>query len=192
MSIGLLTGVAKDKKQIDVVFEVYAALTVAENTYSLFDGKASITQDNDGNFAFNVGRVQVAGKNQQKTDMRVMTFNDFKRSSGGKWATHEVIGKKSKLEFISPGLEEISFSITLNVSLGVAPEAELVKLRQMRDEGTACVLIVGDKPVTDNLVVVQKVEEEHRYFDNKGNLLAAYINISLMEYAEDDAVEEGG
>ncbi len=182
--IGLLSGVAKDNSQIDVIFEVYYTPSGLENTYSLFGSLANVSQNTDGSLAVSVAGVQVAGKKPKKTEIKVMTFDNFQRSSSGRWATHEIIGEKAKLEYISPGLEEIGFSVLLSTALGVVPDDELKKLRQIRDEGITCLLMIGDEPVTDNLVVLQKIDESHREFDGKGKVLTVSVNLSLTEYVE--------
>ena len=185
--IGILSGVAKDNSKIDVIFEVFQSPTETVNTVSLFGGLATVSQSSSSGVAVNAAGLKFGGKNNgmKGSEMRILTFDDFKRTSAGRWATHEVLGQKAKLEYIGPGLEEISFSILLNVGLGVSPKDELVKLRQIRDEGIACTLIIGNEPVTDNLVVLQKLDEDWQKFDGRGNLLVASVNLSLMEYVEE-------
>lgn len=45
------------------------------------------------------------------------TFKDLSVSRSVRWATHEIIGKKPVLEYIGPGLTEVSFNIQLNSML---------------------------------------------------------------------------
>lgn len=181
--IGILSGFLEDGTLVEVIFESYYKPSGIENTISFANGLVSVSQTADGGTSVNVAGIQLGDK-PQEPEIKVMTFDDFQRESSGRWATHEIIGQKSKLEFVGPGLEDLSFSILLNVSLGVNPEEELVKLRQIRDEGITCILMIGDEPITDNLVVIEKLSEAHKTFDGKGKLTVASVNISLKEYVE--------
>ncbi len=154
MSVGVLSGTAKDGTTIEIVFEAYHIGSSDDNS---------------------------------KPTLRVMTFDDFKRGSSARWATHEIIQQKSILEFIGPGLEELSFSVLLHAGLGVKPKEELKKLRQIRDEGIICLLMIGDEQVTDNKVVLQKMDEDPRTFDGTGEMLVVAVNLSFTEYPESEA-----
>ena len=82
----------------------------------------------------------------------VRTFSDLRQRNGARYAEHEVIGKKPKLEFVGPGLEEISFKVQLMRELGVDPDKELKVLQEMRDKGEAALLIFGEtKSVSSGL-----------------------------------------
>lgn len=182
MSIGVLSGKTKDDKTIEVVFESFFKSSGIENAYNI-GGLVNVSQSSNGLTA-NIAGVSVGGNKPKKPDFKVLTIDEFKRTSSGRWATHEILGAKNKpkLEFIGPSLEEISFSILLNSSVGVDPEAELIKLRQFRDEGIICTLILGSKQVTDHSLVIQRIDEAHKTIDNKGKILVAAVNLSLMEY----------
>ena len=57
------------------------------------------------------------------------TFKDLSVSRSVRWATHEVIGQKPVLEYIGPGLTEVSFNIQLSSTLGSASLSALIHLR---------------------------------------------------------------
>ena len=65
------------------------------------------------------------------------TFKDLSVSRSVRWATHEVIGKKPLLEYIGPGLTEVSFNIQLNSMLGTPPLAALIQLKKMLEKKQA-------------------------------------------------------
>ncbi len=113
---------------------------------------------------------------------RVRTFDKLKRNGTGRWATHEIIGKKSVLEFLGPEIEEISFSMRFDVMLGLNPSDEVKVLRDLRDTGEVVSLIIGGKPVTENKWVVISVSEDNPYIDNKGNILVINVDVSIKEY----------
>ena len=52
---------------------------------------------------------------------RVLTPDNISGSTSSNWATHSVIGGKDKSEYVSPGLREYQFNITLSSRLGVNP-----------------------------------------------------------------------
>lgn len=58
------------------------------------------------------------------------TFKDLSVSRSARWATHEIIGKKPVLEYIGPGLTEVSFNIQLNSMLGTPPLTALIQLKK--------------------------------------------------------------
>jgi len=113
---------------------------------------------------------------------RVRTFDNFTRSGSGRWENHDIISLKPMPEFIGPGQEDISFSIRLDAAMGLNPENELQKLRDMRDTGEVAQLIIGSKPVTNNLWLLESLQEQQRVFDNKGRLILADVELSLKEY----------
>lgn len=113
---------------------------------------------------------------------KVMTFSGFKRSGSGRWADHERIGMKPISEFIGPGKEEISFTIQLNVSLGVNPIRELEKLRRIRDNGETRGIIIGDDFISKSLWTLESLQETHEIYDANGQLLVADVELMIKEY----------
>ncbi len=118
----------------------------------------------------------------ESSTARVRTFTDVSRQGSGRWATHDVAGLKPALEFIGPGLEEISMEIKLSVSLGVNPSAEIDKLRAMRDSGKYDTLILAGKPV--GKYALESVSEKWDQVDNGGRILGATVSLKLKEYRE--------
>ena len=73
---------------------------------------------------------------------KIRTFDNMKRDGSARWTAHEVMSNKPVLEFIGPDIEQISFSMRLDVALGINPTAELETLREVRDKGEAVKLIL--------------------------------------------------
>ncbi|MFY0545447.1 phage tail protein [Brevibacillus sp. H7] len=113
---------------------------------------------------------------------KVRTFKDFNRSGSARWANHDVHLQKPKPEFLGPGQEEISFSIRLDAQYGVNPEAELKRLRAMRDTGKLAMLIIGGEPVTQNLWFIESLDEGHKAHTGNGKLITAEVKLTLKEY----------
>lgn len=114
---------------------------------------------------------------------KVRTFDDFKRAGSGRWASHEVINKKQVLEFLGPSTESISFTMQLNAMLGVSPQVELKRLRNMRDAGRSYPLVLADSMVGDNNWVLKSADESVSKFDGRGNIISVSVAVALEEYA---------
>lgn len=112
----------------------------------------------------------------------VRTFDDYNRNSSGRWAKHELLGQKPVLEFIGPDTEKISFSIHLRTDQGIAPEAELKKLRNLRDKGKAFPLVIGGRLITQNLWVLESLDEAVMHWGRAGSIFAIKVDVTLQEY----------
>lgn len=112
----------------------------------------------------------------------VKTFDGMSWDFSADYATHDRHIKADLLEYMGPGIETISFSMTLSVFLGVKPLKEVKKLRKMVRKGYAERLVIGGKVYGNYKWVMEKGTVDFQRFDGKGNLLAARIKVSLKEY----------
>lgn len=116
------------------------------------------------------------------TSKLIRTFTDFTRSSAGRWANHEVLGKKPLSQFIGPGLDTVSFTVRLDVRYGINPREEMDALIELERAGKAMPLVIGGKGVGVNKFKITSLEQTWKDVDNKGNLLSADLTINLEEY----------
>ncbi len=116
---------------------------------------------------------------------KVRTFDEYSRQSEGRWQTHDIMGQKPLLEFVGPNLEEISFKMLLRKDLGISPEAEVEKLRKLRDEGTVISLIIGNNPVGNGFWVLTAISEKTEFWSKFGQAQSIEITVTLKEYDED-------
>ncbi|MCY7486423.1 phage tail protein [Paenibacillus alvei] len=114
----------------------------------------------------------------------IRTFDEFTRSSAGRWAKHEVLGKKPLSQWIGPGLDTISFTMWFDVQRRLNPRKELDRLVELDRKGKAMPLIVGGKAVGVGLWTITSLEQSWKTIDGKGNILFATANISLEEYVK--------
>ncbi len=114
----------------------------------------------------------------------VRTFSDYSREGSGRWAKHELIGQKPVLEFLGPDVEKISFKMLFRADHGVNPENEVARLREMRDSGEECILMLADSPIGENLWVVESIGETVTFWDASGNPISVTVDVSLTEYVE--------
>jgi len=112
---------------------------------------------------------------------KVFTFDDFKKTLKAGFARHRVIGKKPVIEYTGPDLDTISFSIRLDVSLRSVPADEIKKLETLLGEGVEKNLIVGNTRL--GRFVLTDLDETWTKVDSQGNLLAAIIDLKLLECA---------
>lgn len=118
------------------------------------------------------------------TNRKIRTFDDFQRTTAGRWGEHAVLGKKPILQFIGPGLDTISFNMHFNVAYGLKPRDELDRLVTMERSGKPFTLTIGDKGLGVYKWVITSLTEQFRTVDNKGNILAADVQIELKEYVK--------
>jgi phage protein U len=118
---------------------------------------------------------------ESSTD-RVRTYNSLSRSGSTRYQEHEIAGRKPLIEFIGPGLEEVSFTMRLDVALGINPLREIERLRHYRDNGNILTLVIAGKFQGD--WVLESLSEEWKNQDRQGRLLVAIAQCKLKEVAQ--------
>lgn len=71
----------------------------------------------------------------------------------------------------------------LRAAQGINPANELEKLRKLRDNGKYFPLVIGGKMVTDNMWVLESLDETVAYWGKLGSMLSAKVTVTLKEYA---------
>jgi phage protein U len=115
---------------------------------------------------------------------RVHTFDELKVETKPRWAHHDVHLEKPILEWTGPGLSEVSFKMNFNAEWGSDPFLSLMILRIYADMGFISPLLVGNRPITLswNMWIVEELSEEHKWFDKRGTLFGASVDVRLKEY----------
>ena len=114
---------------------------------------------------------------------QVNTFDGLKWSSSAQYASHNRHLKDVLLEFTGTDADKITFSMYFSVFLGVDPMSEIIKLLTAERCGKVMRLVIGSKAYGKNKWVITGTSKDLERFDNKGNLLIAKVNVSLMAYA---------
>lgn len=117
---------------------------------------------------------------------KIRTFSDYGRSGSGRWAKHDLIGRKPVMEFLGPDVEKVSMKIQLRTDHGINPESELGRLRKMRDTGAVFPFILGGAPVSDNYWLLEDIGENVSYWRAGGKILSVSVNITLTEYSTEE------
>ena len=117
---------------------------------------------------------------------KIRTFSDYGRSGSGRWAKHDLIGRKPVMEFLGPDVEKVSMKIQLRTDHGINPESELGRLRNMRDTGAVFPFILGGAPVSDNYWLLEDIGENVSYWRAGGKILSVSVDITLTEYSTEE------
>ncbi len=123
-----------------------------------------------GDIVFSVSRSQVR------------TFDGMKWDSSAKYAAHERHLKDTLLEFVGTDPDKISFSMYFSVFLGINPIEEITKLLEAERQGRVMRLVIGLKAYGKDKWAIEKTSKALEKFDNKGNLLTAAVDVSLIAY----------
>ena len=116
------------------------------------------------------------------SDDRVMTFRDMTRDISGRWAEHEVLGRKPKPEFLGackPVREPDDHPFRLPG--GEAPNV-LEAIEGMVEAGTAEYLVIGHRTVGKNPFRLTASSETWDRVYSRGELSKATVTITLEEY----------
>ncbi|CAH1058845.1 phage tail protein [Paenibacillus pseudetheri] len=112
------------------------------------------------------------------------TIDEFTRNTAGRWAQHDIIGKKPKKEWLGPGVDSVSFSVRFDARFGLNPRKELDRLIELERSGKALPLIIGRKGVGTGLWIIADISQAWESMDNIGNVLTSNVNITLEEYVK--------
>lgn len=113
----------------------------------------------------------------------IKTFTGLKWDSGAKYSTHDRHLKAPLLEFTGTDVESMSFSMFFSAFLGVNPMTEIAKLLTAMRKGEVHRLVIGPKAYGTNKWVITKLSNSLDRYDNRGNLLAAKVNVTMKSYA---------
>lgn len=113
---------------------------------------------------------------------KVMTFQSLKRTSGGRWAKHNIIGSKPKSEFQGAESGSVEMEIFLSAEHGVKPRTTIDKIIKVCEQGKTAYLVVGGKKIFSRKVYIETVSDTWETVMNKGELVSAKLNIKFTEY----------
>lgn len=111
----------------------------------------------------------------------IKTFNEISWESGANYVEHSIHLKSPKIEFTGLAADTISFEMDFSAFLGVNPVKEINSLERAMRTGEAMRLVIGNK-IYGKRWVITKTGKALKKFDNKGRLLKAKVNVSLLAY----------
>ena len=111
-----------------------------------------------------------------------LSFTNMKRTAAGRWATHNIIGKRPKTEYLGPDMDEVTLDIVFDAEMGVNPRKEMKKLRVACRKGEAYYLWIGGKKVRSAKLYIKSVSESWDRIWNKGELSRCVVSVTFGEY----------
>jgi hypothetical protein len=115
------------------------------------------------------------------SSQKVNTFDNLSLSASYETETQEVIGKKPSTYKKGPGLDQISYDITLDQTLGIDVEAEIKKWRDICKSGKAYHMNIGGKNITEYPLMLKSVDIGYKQIANK-KIVKTVLNIKLEEF----------
>ena len=116
------------------------------------------------------------------SDQRILNFDNMKQSVSGQWSKHKLIGRKPKGEFNGADLRKVTFSMLLDVNLGVRPRKMLELLENMVENGFVDYLVIGNRAIGNNRFCITGISETWDTVYNGGELAQATVNVTMEEY----------
>ena len=113
---------------------------------------------------------------------KVFSFQGMERSYSARWEAHDIIGKRPKMEFLGPGMDEISIEVILDAELGVKPRDALKKFRVAAKQGKVAYFYMKGKKVVDRKLYIESGTENWNEIWNKGELVRATAQLVFKEY----------
>lgn len=118
----------------------------------------------------------------ETSDSHILTFSKMQRKISGDWSTHKTIGQKAKSEFNGPGLQSITFSITLDAALGVRPRAVMEGIVSAVEEGQADYLVIGGRMVGRHPWKCTSASESWDVVYSGGEVARMSVSLTMEEY----------
>lgn len=122
----------------------------------------------------------------ETSSKKILTFKELKRDGDARWKKHERgAGKKPLPEFLGPDLDTFKLSIVLDARHGVKPRSTMTSIRKHKNAGTPEYLVIKGAKVCSNKLVITKMSETWAEVWNKGELVRAEMELTLMEYPDE-------
>lgn len=117
----------------------------------------------------------------ETSDSRILTISDMQRTANALYEDHASIGQKPQSEFLNPDLDSISFTILLDIGLGVDPKTEADKWLAKCRSGIAGTLCVG-VPLGVDKWTIRSVSQSWDRILNNGKLIHCKVDVTMKEY----------
>lgn len=116
------------------------------------------------------------------SDHRLLTIQDFSRSSSVRFAKHDVLLRKPVSQYIGPDLEKLSFKIVLKAQFGVNPKTEFDKLIYLQRAGEVVSILLGKSTFGVYRWRIDSLGIPYDIIDNRGICMSSTVDISFEEY----------
>jgi phage protein U len=118
----------------------------------------------------------------QVSSKQIATFDNAKWDLSARYSEHTRHLRDPLVEFTGLDNDKFSFTMNFNIWLGVDPLKQVIKVVNMERRGEVNRLIIGTKIYGRNKWVITGVSNTLKEFDNKGKILVASVDVSLLAY----------
>lgn len=116
------------------------------------------------------------------SDKEIFTPSSLSGSTGSDWATHEIIGKKAKSQWLGPKLKKYDLEILLRAQDGVNPRSTLEYFQGIAESQKVDWFIIGGRPLSPNPFRLVSITDEWDAVLNGGILVECKVGLSIEEY----------
>ena len=116
------------------------------------------------------------------SDMKILTPSGLKGSTGGDWAVHDLIGRKSRSQFVGPQLKSYSCELLLRAQDGVNPRSVLRHFQEKAENGYTDWFVVGGTPLSPYPFKLVSVSDEWNAVILDGALIECKVSLQIEEY----------
>lgn len=116
------------------------------------------------------------------SNRRIFTPSNVKGNTGGEWAVHDVIGRKSRSQFVAPKLKSYQFDILLRAQDGVNPRSTLRSFQMAAENGYVDWFIIGDAPLSPYPFKLVSVSDTWDAVISGGVLIECKVSLQIEEY----------
>lgn len=115
----------------------------------------------------------------------VRTVSNVTWSGSANYNTHARHLADALTEFTGLAPDEMTFDMVLSAYLGVNPMTDLEKLWVYERKGQALPLVIGSKAYGKYRWVIKSHKISMQIFSGSGELMAATVSVSLLEYIKE-------
>lgn len=113
---------------------------------------------------------------------KVFTPSSLKGGTGSDWASHEIIGGKSRSQWVGPKLKSYTMDILLRAQDGVSPRSVLDFFQRAAESQQVDWFIIGNAPICEHPFKLVSVSDEWDAVLNGGVLIECRVSLTIEEY----------
>ncbi len=146
------------------------------NKKKVFSGIDTLNSNSNGKVISSFG-----GINFFVTRKQALFICNMKQEVSGKWAEHEIIGRKSKSEFLGADLRTFTFEMMVDARFGYKPHSIMKKIHRLIEKGTVDKWMVGTHKIGSKWKMISSSDAFDVVYAG-GELTKATLSVTLKEY----------
>lgn len=113
---------------------------------------------------------------------KIFTPSNLKGNAGSNWASHDIIGRKARSQWVGPKLKSYTMDILLRAQDGVSPRSTLDFFQRVAESQQVDWFVIGGRPISDNPFRLVSVSDEWDAVLNGGALIECKVSLTIEEY----------